>query len=74
MKTKTINLTEVARQIQEEGYKSYMGVTREEIESALYAKVGAFVDEVLTELEHLEHPEPRTKEEYNEKLGLYDKE
>ena len=69
-----INPRDLAIKLKEKGYnsdrRSLYQLTQEEMEEHLQKDVDNPYEQVRAELEDLEHPEPRTRDEYNERWGL----
>jgi hypothetical protein len=73
-----LNLDKIAAKMREKGFNSYHrashGIAQEMIVETLLSEIQPQLDkwseEVLEKLQELEHPEPRNKEEYNERYGI----
>lgn len=69
-----INTKDIAEKIQARGLDSSArhieDVITEMLINSINPQLEAWTEEVLEHLQELEHPEPRNKEEYDERYGL----
>lgn len=65
---------DIAFRLNESGYRSDSSNIEDLITESLLEQINPFLvaqtEQVIQEMQELEHPEPRTREEYNERYGL----
>lgn len=69
-----IDTKDIAFRLHEDGHRSNSIHIEDLITEALIESINPelvrLTDEVIAEMQELEHPEPRNREEYNERYGL----
>lgn len=70
------NIKEIAAKLHDNGVNSYHSqvsdLASEALINAINEELSQWTEEVIAELENLEHPQPENKAEYDEMLGFDD--